>query len=54
MQGEDGLEGVEHVAEWKTKKPINLKELFDKYRPKEIARYDENGKVVRVFEKRWC
>lgn len=31
-------------------KPKTIDELIDLWRPKEIDRYYENGKLVRVFE----
>ena len=54
MQSKDGHNGVEHVEHWKTRQARLLDEFIEQYRPKEINRYEENGKIVRVFEKRWC
>lgn len=42
----------EHVKDWNTWKSVNVDEMFSRYRPKEIRRYEENGHIVRVFESR--
>jgi hypothetical protein len=44
---------VEHVENWKTMQPVNINDVIEKYRPKEIRRYEENGHIVRVFEPVW-
>lgn len=41
---------VKCIEKWKTKEPTNIQELVDKYRPKEVKKYVENGVTVRVFE----
>lgn len=39
-----------HKIKNRTELSIAIEQFIDKYRPKEIARYEEDGKVVRVFE----
>lgn len=43
---------VMHVESWKTNQPRNLDELIEKYRPKQIAQYKENGIIIKVMEPR--
>lgn len=41
----------EEQINWKTRQPINIDELIQKYRPKQIKQYEENGQLIRVFER---
>lgn len=31
-----------------------IEEMKQRYRPREIMQYEEGGKMIRVFEPRWC
>ena len=31
-----------------------MHELEQRHRPREIMQYEDGGKMVRVFEARWC
>ncbi len=43
----------QHIKHWNGRQPINIDELIEKYRVKQIGEYEENGHRVRVFEPRF-
>ncbi len=53
-RNEEEMNSPIHVKSWRTMNVTNIDEMIEKYRPKEIKVYEDNGKKVRVFDKAYC